>query len=401
MKRSVVHALLFTVVAGAIFGGMLVYIGGPDGPQPVFRPFEPRDLVGFDPRIAYQDLHFSESLDDGKVWIGVADRKAKRGWYLLFDIKTGVIEGALENANPVAYSAELQSVICTTREVKGKSTLPDQAWWFFENIGILGSPYDEREDHYKVSLGEEARHLGAAYQGHGTGSFGQLSPDGRHYRVQTTSNDHLLFDLESQSVDRLEPARDWGGGWWSDEQCLYTNQAHDLELYNVREETREVAIPLKQIDEFLAGNGLASRHPDHYGLRRANAPDGDQFFLTGSIYEKDTWLIKIDKDKRDLVLVSRHFPFRSFGWFNADGSLYVGYGESDTGDRNAVYLHDVASSQTTTLVAPDKAKDYCSYARFYGDTIIYVRDGSLHSMELDGSNQRVLFDPATYGKAKP
>jgi hypothetical protein len=93
-------------------------------------------------------------------------------------------------------------------------------------------------------------------------------------------------------------------------------------------------------------------------------------------------------------LLRRNFKFKWSGNFNAGQTYYVYDGESGPvgrGGNGGVFLLDLVSSNTITLVPPDN-KGY-AIPRFYNGTNVYFRNRELWSSKLDGSGNTRLFPP--------
>lgn len=388
MKRWRWHLLVLLLLV--VVGGLIIFISGMGTSPAPFRPFKPSDLDGIKPW-AYIELYYGD-ISNGLVWIHSTDPTTSQGLALLFNIESETILGVLDDAFPEYYDSATSIGIYSTREPTPVRSLPPLIHITLDILGLI-DPVDPDEEtliFHSLMADGKSRPLGSSWAQHGVLTRRYRSPDGRYLLTRTTDGAHHAFDLKSPSIIRMKIDRGHIGGWWSNEEFLIANMDRDLVLYNVRKKTSEVVMTFADILRFAHDNGLNLGASDYYTLMGTSGPDGGQMFI------RNGWLAKLGKAKEELVLISRAFPFGGTGSLNADGSLYAGSGRSGSDTVSGVYLHDVASSQTTTLVAPDRSKRYFSSPRFYGDTIIYTQDGKLCSINIDGSNQRVLFDPTTY-----
>jgi hypothetical protein len=65
---------------------------------------------------------------------------------------------------------------------------------------------------------------------------------------------------------------------------------------------------------------------------------------------------------------------------------------SGNGGNGGVFLLDLLNNTTTTLIPPDNKGQY-SIPRFYGDTVLYFRNGQIWTINRDGSANTRLFPP--------
>jgi hypothetical protein len=73
--------------------------------------------------------------------------------------------------------------------------------------------------------------------------------------------------------------------------------------------------------------------------------------------------------------------------------LYAGEnGRFGSGGNGGVFLLDLASNTTRTLVPPDNSGQY-SLPRFYSDSAIYFTNREPWRIDLNGSNAVRLFPP--------
>jgi len=346
----------------------------------------------------YFDLSSFNPFVGGKTWIHY-NMQASTGHpsSLLYDIDSMKIQGSVEGAWPESFYEGKQRTLCVLREFSDTKTLLDRARSFLEGLGLpFGGGKQDRVYFYVLGPGQAPIHLGMAHERKGAGNNGQPAPDGRFYRVQTTCDEHLIVDLDSLSFERIQPAKDWQGGWWSRSEILYMNLRGDLEIYDANRKRYETVMAFPDIEKFISENGLRLGFGGQYALLPAWGQEEDQFYLASNQYlQKPDWLVKLDKEERRLVLVSRSFPFARLGRFNYEGTHYVFSGETETDDSSAVYLFDLGASQFTTLVQGTKSARYYSLPDFYQNEIIYKQDDTLWASNFDGTTKRVLFDASS------
>ena len=105
-----------------------------------------------------------------------------------------------------------------------------------------------------------------------------------------------------------------------------------------------------------------------------------------------SFLARADRAGPALTLLYRHFEFHWGGHLDSTATHYLYQGESGApgeGGDGAVYLRDLTTGETATVVPPDNKGQY-AIPRFYGNDVIYFRDRLLRRVGLNASNDAPL-----------
>jgi len=388
--------LLVLLVSVVVLSGISHRAGKP--PRFALKKVE---LSGSYKRVSY-DFLSPNPFADGKAWIMAQDKKGGYHDYL-FNLGTDKVEGVCEGQCPLVFNERDNIVLLQSREFKRpRPSTPgfvQDMDEFMQKIGLIKRTDRDRVEFWiQPGAREKPILVGTAYERTGAGGSEQVSPQANYYRVCTTCGEHLLIDLKGAKMRELPPARLATGGWWSNDEILFFTPDGDLMLYNAQSTESSIVFSLQQIQAFLQSHGWSSSSS---GGRCwiLSAWNGDHFelylgeMLSRRSQQTKGWLIKIDKAKKELLLVADAFPFARLGHLNGAGTHYVYCGERETGDSNAVYVYELKTGQTLPLVPGLPSEQYFSLPNFHKDKIIYVQEDALWSMNLDGSGKRLLFPP--------
>ena len=389
-------------LAGLLLVALLgiVLLSGTKSPA-VPRPKYVPGGVPLETQYDYVGYQFSSSnpFANGKMLVTAMNTRRETHVYR-FDMQTGEVLGEVRSGGVVHDEAD-DALLLMTRETRTRPEEQPQAVQLMRSLLqdlrlVSKEPPRERLDFW-AQPGEATSPvlIGSAHEWVGSGGWEHASPRGNYYRVFTSCDEHLVVDIGKARLLALPPARSGNGGWWSDNEVLFLAPNGDMALHNVETRMSGVLFSIGDIQSFLRSHGLAlSPGSNHYSVLSAWHKDHFEFCLVDNFYgQKSSWLVKIDRSGPALRLLSTTFPFARLGRFNGAGTHYVHSGERETGDQSAVYLYDIATSKTLTLVPPTPGATAYSLPNFYGDRIVYVQDKTIRSTNLDGSGQRILFPP--------
>ena len=331
------------------------------------------------------------SFPEDRVWILVWDPDYPYDYecsaaYLL-NLKSENIEGVLNYANPL-WNYQDKTLTISDRSSFGDTFKPAK-------YGIL----NRKTGRYIPLCNGDVDY------------WGEPSPNGERIRFvwwsprvgNLPSYKHFIFDLVEEKIIHNEPVENYhGGGWLSDEELVIRDQAGNLIIYNLPNGEKRILIELEQITEFLNSHGIFYKlHPSdnslYYWIRPVWNGSDYEIILEGGISENRIWFIRIDMDQMVLDLLFKNFQFDwvpNRGDFDQSLEYYIYSGHRDTRDSNAVYIYDIDSCATRTLVMGNPENDCYSAPQFYKNKIIYRRSSnSIWSMNFDGSDNRQLFPP--------
>lgn len=341
----------------------------------------------------------------------------------VFDLETRSVIGEARDVWLEAYS-ETFNAYYGGRPYKSLQSLFSE---LLDHLGLADPGPQHIMCHLYLLPGNEksrAKFL-SSYQGVPEPGGTAVSPGGRHLRGTMGHRSQFLVDLRSGRLSHLPAASSWEGGWWSDGKILYIGPERNFLLDDISNPiSREFAVlgdvetlfTPDDVKAFLDEHGLPHRDLRFFGLVTHWNGSEYEFFvasprrlLGGRDGERpdpaDTWLLKINKERRELEMLYREFPFHRLGRWNADRTLYVfpggdeagGTGEPETG---AVVVRDTRTFETRTIAEGIPGVNYSSLPLFYGDRIVYSRGDSIWIMDSDGGNRERLFPPAG-GNADP
>jgi Tol biopolymer transport system component len=125
------------------------------------------------------------------------------------------------------------------------------------------------------------------------------------------------------------------------------------------------------------------------------AGGGHQFFLTDNHQRwlaKESYLLRLKRPGSELELVNPKFKFEWSDHFDATGSNYAFSGREAGQGSSAVYLRNLATGETRTLVEDNGTKLF-SLPNFYGTNVIYSRSNQLWRVDFTGRNHERVFPP--------
>lgn len=342
----------------------------------------------------------------GKMWILGQGKASRECTCFLFDLEKHAVLGALQGARPVALNEDGTKVLCSTREPAVPVNQPKWKALFRPILTVLfprkmrtfSHLGDDQESFWLVHTnGGRTQFLGKGYQMRGAGSTGQPSPSGRFWRIQTTRDDHLVFDLTQEKMHQFPPADSWQGAWWSQNEILYKTKNNDLEVFDVKTYRSRVVLRAQEVADFCRTNGLAL---DTLGsLQTLPVWNGESydFYLAGNWRRPgngQTWLLFLAKTNAPLGIISKDFDFKRLGRFNSRGTHYVYCGESEqTGDRSAVFVKELSSGRITEVEGAKAGTKAFSIPTFYRDKVIFVKDSAIWIANLNGTEKKRLFPP--------
>ena len=353
--------------------------------------------------LSYQFLA-SRPFAGGKMWISLHNSTNWSGSYL-FDIEQRKVLGELQNAWPVLLNRDGTQLLCMRRG-PGKPSLLLKARLFVERfVGRRFLPWkpppvqgDDVETFWLLDLSSNSSvPLGEISQFRGAGSTFRPSPDFRFaFNMSTASRDSLLVcDLDKKSSKVLKITNDdWPAGWWDNQSILFVNRSNDFYLLNAISKQISPLLSATNVLAFLDQNNV-----NHQGQRPTlffnwNGREYD-FYVTDTHrawLATNSFLLKMERPDARLKLIASDFKFEWSDHFDDSQRYYVYSGRERGGGSDGVFLRDLKTRTTTTLVEPENA-NYHSVPNFYRTNVMYVRSNQLWSIDFNGSNNVRLFPP--------
>lgn len=340
---------------------------------------------------------------DGKFWFFTILSRANHHQYL-FDMDKGIVLGELTNGGVALSSRDYSKVLCAGHD-SFKTSVKQAVLSFLTKItkGKLHFATNTVETYWVVDLhSNKARTVGTLFQIPGTGSRWRPSPDYRFgFNVPNNNDDEYhafyLCDLEQETFRRIKFEGNVRG-WWDEKHILISDLSGDLVLYDVISGKTSLLLAFSQIAKRLEEESISVAPGSVSTLKHWNGTNYDFMIVpkdTQARYTARSFIFKMERPDAALSLMTTNFQFRWLGCFNADRTAYMYEGEeggSGKGGNGAVYLQDLRTDKTTTLVPPDHKGQY-SLASFYKDTVIYWRNRELWHVNVDGSKNERLFPP--------
>jgi hypothetical protein len=390
-------AALFILLLVGILIFTLVNQPAPNAPKYVALNTPPSGQF----KIANFDWSADAPFQDGKVWIfSILSRTNFREF--LFDIEKRKVVGELLNGGAVFGNRDRTKLLCEGRTgldgslKSGLVTLLSKI-----SLGRIQIPTNRTESYWILDLrNNSARRVGGLSQAPGAGSRWHPSPDFRFgYNIPTIlkrGSSFFLCDLENETFREILCAGDLHG-WWDDRHVLVKESGGDLVLYDVITRKTNTLLDHETLARGLRGFGITNDPATLTTFSAWNGTNYDFNLIPGDRgrYTNTSFLIKLHRPGPSLTMVKHDFQLRWLGQFNAAGTCYVYPGESGPsgrGGNGAIYVLDMLTGKTTTLVPPDNKSQY-ALPRFYGDTVIYQYNHEIRTVNLDGSGSVRLFPP--------
>jgi len=350
----------------------------------------------------YYDWPGVVPVRDKKVWIWTmagSNRTNLHIQHFLYDLDRRLVIGELLHANPVFSDRDQTRLLCEGYGSLANSFRAKALLWFkkfpFGKTLVQRMNYDQ--SFWVLDLKDNsAVRIGQFSQFGGTGSSFIPSPDFRYGYNKPSSSfggpELFLCDLQSNLFTKIR-IDGWPGGWWDEQNILFKDSLNNLRLYQVTSGKIRTVFSSAAIARTLEELDLPADPAGLTPFCHWNGHDYDVYFTQES--EKnwgESFLLKADRADSTLKLLYRTFKFQWSGTLDADGTHYLYQGESGLpgkGGNGGVYLRDLASNSTRTLVEPDNGAQY-SLCRFCGDGVIYWRKKLLWRVDLNGSNNAPL-----------
>lgn len=369
----------------------------------------PRYIASRTPPVgAYNTTHYNwlnlRPFRNDRIWV-FGTRDGTNQFNCLFDLKENVILGELALADVVAENADGTKILISGPD-NGLNNLKAWAMKLLEKItrSRLGISSKRTESFWVIPLnGKTPRRIGTTTQLTGAGSRWYASPSGRYSCTEPTGEDArvVVVDFSTETLSRC-PVPGWIRGWWDDRQILMQCQNHDIVIYDVEAKKTNRLFSATELQQVLTDLQIPCAATNTEAFASWNG-SGYDFYLAEQHYEfeaKRCFLLKLERSdlRPKLKLIDREFQFAWGATFNTNATLYLWQGESGTvgsGGNGAVYLRDLINNSMRTLVPPDDRGQY-AIPRFYGNEVIYYRNGVLWRIGLDGQNAAPVF-PTTNG----
>ncbi len=399
MKRiGIILAVLLAVVL------LLILIAGrssqTDGNVPQFVETVSQPVGPFGP--VYYDWGDDVAFRGSKVWIFTALRTNLHEF--LFDIEKRQVLGELLHAGAVFYNGDETKLLCEGPPAAATS-LKQKLLALVSRLssGKIKVHTNMVETFWILDLRHNsARKIGEFSQIPGSGSSWHPAPGFRYgYNIPSTisgDGEFFLCDLEKATLEKIRfPGQ--LHGWWDDHDLLMRDSAKNFVLFDVVTRKTSTVFAVDAIARRFQEMGIQDDAAKVNTRFSWNGKDYNVFF-TGdkggwSTYTNTTFLIKIERSNLGLKLLYSNFQFRWLGRLDATATHYLYAGENGrfgSGGNGGVFLLDLASNTTRTLVPPDNGGQY-SLPRFYGDSVIYFTNREPWRIDLNGSNAVRLFPP--------
>lgn len=399
MKRKtflILGLIVFIVLAAIVLWSRRNH----DAPR--FVPGTPASLPPFD--FDYFGWLDDTPFQNDKVWLLTDTRPQTHAYVYLYDLRRRVILGELFNGWVPELSSRDGSRVLFIGSDFPESSFPDNVLRpALKIFGIkLPPPSRRTEILWTLDLSRNsAKQIGAISQFSGEISSWHPSPDSRFgYTVPSISTTSLsLCDLEHPSLIRISISGN-PVGWWDEQNILIESGSNQFALLDISTQTTRNLFSPADFQNVLDQSGITNDSAATYPLANWNGSNYDFYFgirdQVSGLQGSNSFLLKTSASSPHLALLYPHFQFRWGGRLDASGKLYLFSGESGkpgySGGDGSVYLRDLTHGTVSTLVPP-KIKGQYTSPRFYGNEVIYFRDGLIHRIGLDGSNDTPIFLP--------
>jgi len=385
MKRIVI------AVSGALVLAILVILllaFANESGAPKFVPGAPATVTPWGP--TWYAWHDDVPFRDGRLWLLVDDTNNVVSHIFLYDLNHRAILGELVNNGlhlPLLQNSDGSRLLVDGSPpglVSALRTILTGAGKISPRIGAASSRLADSFWVVETQNNSAKRVVTRAVPG-----TWQPSPDFHYGFCMAAEKVRFLCDLETQHVTQPDVAG-IPRGWWDTHTILLEVGTNSLGLFDVQSLQSRTLLGPDQIQAFLATNNLLN---DASGVRAFANWNGREFdFYLGCASQMLTtralkpqvgrsFLLKIDRNGPTLKLLSREFEFQPQGVLDATGTHYL-YGGGLFGE---VYLRDLLNDRVTTVVPPGKIGQFAR-ARFFGDEVIYFRDGQIRRVKLDGTS---------------
>lgn len=402
---------LLLILAGASLLVLVVLVALGPGQDPDAPRFVPGTPASIGPALRdHYNWNADAPFENGKVWVWTLGTNMHS---YLYDLDRRAAVGELFRAgDPVLWSRDHSRLL-----VRG----PPSPATSLRSFGIRAvnavrrvfgakrSPPGKRVETFWIlnTADNSTMRLGALSQFAGTGSEWHPSPDFRRgYTMPTTTFGSALFlcDLEAGSITRVAvPGQP--KGWWDERQLLIESGHNQFDLFDVDTRKTHTLFSAAAVAAFLSSSGLTNDPAGLGAFANWNGHDYDFYFgikdRINGLKNPDSFLAKANRAGPALTLLYRHFEFHWGGHLDSTATHYLYQGESGapgSGGDGAVYLRDLTTGETITLVTPDNKGQY-AIPRFYGNEVIYFRNRLLRRVGIEASNDAPLL-PVNHAPGK-
>jgi hypothetical protein len=395
MKRIGIALSLMAVVLLTSFAWWLFR----DPNRPRFVPGRFPVSIGSYDYVSYEFLS-PRPFEGDRTWISVR-RGTNEFHAYLFDLQGRSIVGELKNALPIITGTDGSQVLCMRRYGPAQGAIRRRITTLIEalsrgRIRFPGSD-DDTETFWVVDLQRHSGvRLGQVTQLRGAGSSFIPSPGLRYAYNKPTGSlrkpEFFVCDLEARAFRRV--ALDgWPQEWWDEKNVIVKTTNNDFVLYNVITRTNAGFLSAAAIRDFATRMALVELDPGKANLFSVWNGTQNVFYLTDTHKRwlaGESYLVRLERPGPVLRLVTNGFKFEWSDHIDPGGKHYVYSGRESGEASSAVFLRDLETGLTRTLVPDDGAKQF-SMPAFYADTIIYSRSNALWQIGLGGLNGRRLF----------
>lgn len=399
MRMKAVSITIVGLGCLLILGLVIFALTHPSPYAPKFVPLRSAPVGSY----TWMDYNWGRAVpvQDGKMWITA--RSSPTNWQsFLYDVTNRLIIAELLGGSPIFFNQDRTKLLCEGYSLEGSWKWKVARWL---DKFPLGKPIAQRinrvEAFWVLNLKDgSAEPVGQVSQFPGMGSSFLPSP-GFSYGVNipsTSLGQHELFlcDLASNVLTKVTVSGDVVG-WWDAHTLLLHDGGNNFVLMDMLTRHAELLLSADTTTKLMEQMGLPGGPGDIGWLSNWNG-NGYDFFFTFRSQKNwgESFLLKLDRNEKTLKLVKRDFKFQWLGVFDAEGTRYLYEGENGqpgAGGNGGVYLRDLADDRVKTLIPPDNGGQY-SLARFCGNGVIYMRKKALWRVDLNGSNNMPVFQPA-------
>ena len=394
MKRVAIILVVLAIIALLLLVINFASIGTQNAPSFVSVRTQPTGPF----RTMFYDWGGPVPVRDGKVWITVQTNPTNVIQQFLYDLEQRRVIGELRHGSPIFSSGDGTKVLC-----QGYGSMAALKWRFTRwlrkySFGrTLADQINNEEEFWVLNL----KNNSAIRVGRMSGSGNRFLP-APGFRLGYTKSfgsipDIFVCDLESCRLKKIKIDGDLSG-WWDEQNILFKDLDDNFKLHNVATGETKALHTSAAMAGFLKQFGLSSTPADVSALCHWNGSGYDILFTEEKQKNWGTsFILKAARQDGKLELLYRDFKFEWGGCLDADESHYLFSGESGApgqGGNGAVYLRDLKSNTTRTLIEPDNGRQY-SLARFCSDGVLYWHKKNIWRVDFDGTKNGPLIPPAS------
>jgi hypothetical protein len=204
----------------------------------------------------------------------------------------------------------------------------------------------------------------------------------------------VVYNLKTLSISS-NTVPGWAYGWWSNTEIIYKG-ATGFALFDIDHGVSNPLLAKEDLREWLKSKAVDQQEIDSQAFGAFPVWDGHDYqFYIADLHTKWSaqpgYLARIDKQTKELKMISTDFQFGWSDHFDSTGRFYAYSGRESGQQSSAVFLRDLQKGTERVLVPEDKA--YFSIPHFYNDSIVFIRSNVLWRIDLTGANLLRLVPP--------